>query len=185
MLGATLVLEDESGFSLVSPLKGTWAPRGQTPVIRTQISHHQRINAVGALLVSPGGQCLRLFSRLQRKNINGKHVVAILKKLLRTIKGPIVLVWDNHPIHVRKLVKAFIAQQPRLHVFYFPSYAPELNPVEGVWTQAKEATAGSAPYHLQELHRNVYTAIKHIANSPRLLRACFRIAKLPRTKWTK
>ncbi len=179
------MFEDESGFSLVSPLKGTWAPRGQTPVIRTQISHHQRINALGVLLVSPGGRCLRLFSRLQRKNINGKHVVAFLKKLLRTIKGSIVLVWDNHPIHVRKLVKAFIAQQPRLHVFYFPSYAPELNPVEGVWTQAKEATAGSAPHHLQELHRNVYAAIQHIANSPRLLRACFRIAKLPRTKWIK
>ena len=184
-MGATLAFEDESGFSLVSPLKGTWAPRGQTPVIRTQISHHQRINALGALLVTPGGRCLRLFSRLQRKNINGKHVLAFLKKLLRTLKGQIVLVWDNHPIHVRKLVKAFIAQQPRLHVFYFPSYAPELNPVEGVWTQAKESTAGSAPHHLQELHRNVYAAIKRTADSPQRLRACFRISKLPRIKWIK
>ena len=184
-MGATLAFEDESGFSLVSPLKGTWAPRGQTPVIRTQISHHQRINALGALLVTPGGRCLRLFSRLQRKNINGKHVLAFLKKLLRTLKGQIVLVWDNHPIHVRKLVKAFIAQQPRLHVFYFPSYAPELNPVEGVWTQAKEFTAGSAPHDVQELHRNVYAAIKRTADSPQRLRACFRISKLPRIKWIK
>jgi putative transposase len=177
-----LIFEDESGFSLVSPLKGTWAPRGQTPVIRTQISHYQRVNALGALLVTPTGRRLRLFSRLQRKNINGKHVVAFLKKLLRTIKGPIVWVWDNHPIHVRKLVKAFIAQHPRLHVFYFPSYAPELNPVEGIWTQAKASTAGSAPHDVQALHRNVYAAIKHTANSPGRLRACFRISKLPPIK---
>jgi putative transposase len=182
-LGATLAFEDESGFSLVSALKHTWAPQGQTPVIRTQISHHQRVNALGALLVTPGGRCLRLLSRLQRKNINGKHVVAFLKKLLGAIKGQIALVWDNHPIHVRKLVKAFITQHPRLHVFYFPAYAPELNPVEGVWTQAKEATAGSAPHHVQELHRNVYAVLKHIANSPRRLRACFRISKLPPIKW--
>ena len=181
-MSATLAFEDESGFSLVSPLKGPWAPRGQTPVIRTQISHHQRVNAIGALLVTPGGLRLRLFSRLQRKNVNGKHVVAFLKKLLHSIKGPIVWVWDNHPMHGRKLVKAFIAQHPRLHVYHFPSYAPELNPVEGVWAQAKEYTAGSAPHHIRELHHNVYAAVKRTANSPRRLRACFRIAKLPAIK---
>jgi hypothetical protein len=52
---------------------------GQTPVIRTQISHHQGVNALGALLVTPNGRRLRLFSRLQRKNINGQHVVAFIK----------------------------------------------------------------------------------------------------------
>ena len=181
-MSATLAFEDESGFSLVSPLKGTWAPRGQTPVIRSQISHHKRVNAIGALLVTPGGRCLRLFSQLLRKNVDGKHVLAFLKKLLRAIKGPIVWVWDNHPIHGRKLVKAFIAQHPRLHVYHFPSYAPELNPAEGVWAQAKEYTAGSAPHHIRELHRNVYAAVKRTANSPRRLRACFRIAKLPAIK---
>jgi transposase len=119
---------------------------------------------------------------LERKNINGHHVVAFLKKLLRVIKGPMVWIWDNHRIHIHKLVKAFIAQPPRLHVFHFPSYAPELNPVEGVWTQAKQAIAGSAPHHIQELHRNVYAALKHIANAPRHLRACCRISKLPPIK---
>jgi putative transposase len=178
-LGATLAFEDESGFSLVSPLKGTWAPRGQTPVIRTQISHHQRINAIGALLVTPGGRRLRLLSRLQSQTINGQHVVAFLKKLLHSIKGSIVWVWDNHPMHSRQLVKAFIAQHPRLHVYHFPAYAPELNPVEGIWAQAKEYTAGSAPHHMHALHRNVSAAVKRTADSPRRLRACFRIAKLP------
>jgi|WetSurSiteA1Bulk_404760.scaffolds.fasta_scaffold158227_2 hypothetical protein len=33
-----LVLKDESGFSLVSPLKRTWSPRGQTPVTRTSLN---------------------------------------------------------------------------------------------------------------------------------------------------
>jgi putative transposase len=178
-LGATLIFEDESGFSLVSPLKCSWAPRGQTPVIRTQISHHKRVNAIGALLVTPGGRRLGLFSRLRCGTINGQKILAFLKQLLRRVRGEIVLVWDNHPIHTRRLVKAFIAGQPRLHVFHFPSYAPELNPVEGLWTQAKEATAGTAPHHIQEVHRKVYKDLKRTANSQRLLRACFSIAKLP------
>jgi len=134
---------------------------------------------MGAVLVTPGGRHLRLFCRLHCGTINGQRILVFLKQLLRRVPGEIVLVWDNHPIHTRRLVKAFIASQPRLHVFHFPSYAPELNPVEGVWTQAKEATAGTAPYHIQQLHRNVYQVIKRIANSQRLLQACFRIAKLP------
>jgi transposase len=174
-----LVFEDESGFSLVSPLKGTWAPRGQTPVIRTQISHHQRVNALGALLVTPGGRRCRMLSWLRRSTLNGKHMRVFLQELLGRVSGEIVLVWDNHPIHIRRLVKAFVASQPRLHVFHFPSYAPELNPVEGLWTQAKEKTAGSAPHHIQELHRKVYHVLKRTANSPRRLQACFHIAKLP------
>ena len=173
------MFEDESGFSLVSPLKRTWAPCGQTPVVRTHITHHQRVNALGALLVTPGGRRLRLLSRLRRQTINGQVIRAFLVRLLRTVAGPIVLVWDNHPIHTRRLVKDFIASHPRLHVFALPSYAPELNPVEGLWTQAKDATASGAPRHIQALHRKVYTVLQHLANSQRRLRACFQIAKLP------
>lgn len=134
---------------------------------------------MGALLVTSQGRRLRLVSRLRCGTVNGHTILAFLKKLLRTVPGEIVLVWDNHPIHTRRLVKAFIAGQPRLHVFHLPSYAPELNPVEGIWTQTKATTAGSAPHHIPELHRKVYQIIKRIANSQRLLRACFRIAKLP------
>lgn len=120
-----------------------------------------------------------MLSQLRCSTLSGKIMLVFLAKLLRTIPGPIVLVWDNHPIHRRRLVTAFIEAHPRLHAFHFPTYAPELNPVEGLWTQSKEATAGRAPHHIRELHRSVYTILKRTANSQRRLRACFRIAKLP------
>lgn len=88
-------------------------------------------------------------------------------------------------IGVRKiiqLVKAFIAAHSRLHAFYFPAYALELNPVEGVWTQAKEATAGTTPHHVQALHCNLYAALTLTFNSPRRLQACRRLSKLPPIK---
>lgn len=134
---------------------------------------------MGALLVTPSRRRLRLLCQLRCRSLNGKSILAFLKQLLRRVAGPIVLVWDNHPIHTRRLVKAFIASQPRLHVYPFPSYAPELNPVEGIWTQAKEATAGSAPHHIRELHPKIHRILKRIANSKRRLRASFGIAKLP------
>jgi putative transposase len=174
-----LVLEDEAGFSLVSPLKRTWAPRGHTPVLRTSISHHSRINVLGAVLISPHGRRIRLCSRLHHGTVTGREVVAFLRQLVRRVRGPIVLVWDNHPIHQRKLVQQFIARHPRLHVFQFPAYAPELNPAEGIWTQAAEALAGTAPHNVSELQVNLATALRRVRRSARRLWACIFMSDLP------
>jgi len=137
-LGATLVLEDESGFSLVSLLKRTWSRRGQTPIQKTSIDHHQRLNLLGALLVSTKGKRIRLCIRSYWHSLTGKEVIAFLQQILDRVSGPIVMVWDRHPIHKRKMVQEFLAKHKRLHVFYFPVAAPELNPAEFVWTQATE-----------------------------------------------
>jgi hypothetical protein len=50
-LNAKLILADDGGFSLVSPLKHSWAPKGHTPRLRTSLSHHTRLYMIGALLV--------------------------------------------------------------------------------------------------------------------------------------
>ena len=121
------------------------APRGQTPVVRTSISHHTRINIIGGVLISPHGKRIRLLARSHCRNITGTQIVAFLRVLLRCVRGPIVLVWYNHPTHRRRLVAKFIVKHPRLHVYTFPRYTPELNPAEGIWTQSSEYMAGSAP----------------------------------------
>lgn len=99
-------------------------------------------------------------------------MIAFLQQILDRVSGPIVLVWDRHPIHKRKLVQDFLAKHKRLHVFYFPVAAPELNPAEFVWTQATEYTAGTAPHNGKELQTNVFHAIARTRNSPKRLRAC-------------
>lgn len=171
-MGATLVLEDESGFSLVSPLKWTWSRRGQTPVQRTSIDHHQRLNLLGALLVSTRGKRIRLCIRSCWHSLTGIEVIAFLQQIFNRVSGPIVLVWDRHPIHKRKLVQEFLASHKRLHMFYFPVAAPELNPAEFIWTQATEYTAGTAPHSSQELQTNVYNAIARTRTSQKRLQAC-------------
>jgi transposase len=172
------VFEDESGFSLVSPLKRTWAPRGQTPCVRTSLDHHERLNLLGALCVTPGARKLKLSVYSYRRTLRGEEVIAFLTALLRRIRGPIVLVWDQHPIHQRQKVQDFLAQHTRLHVYEFPTGAPELNPMEWVWQQADDFTASTAPRNRFELRANVMAGVARVRNSSQRLRAGFSGAKL-------
>jgi transposase len=178
-LDATLILLDEKGFSLISPLKRTWAPVGQTPCIRTSLDHHARLNLIGALVISPKGQHIRLRTQSTTDNQSGDHVLQFLRGVLAEIAGPIVLVWDSAPIHTRRKVKDFIAAQSRLLAFSFPKYAPELNPVEFLWAQVSEHLAYRAPQSIKELKNLVHMALQRSRTSRRRLEGCLRGAELP------
>lgn len=105
-------------------------------------------------------------------------MIAFLQQILDRVFGPIVLVWDRHPIHKRKAVQDFLAAHKRLHTFYFPVAAPELNPAEFIWTQATEYTAGTAPHNGKELHTNVFNAIARTRTSQKRLQACLLGSRL-------
>ncbi len=130
------------------------------------------MNLIGALRVSAGQRTIKLHIHSYRHSITGDEVVAFLEHLLRRIAGPIVLIWDKHPIHRRRKVQDFLARHPRLHVYEFPTSAPELNPTEGVWTQVSEYTASTAPHNGQELQANVLAGIARTRASPARLWAC-------------
>ena len=103
--------------------------------------------------MSPKRRRLALYLRCRPHNFSGLDIRAFLHQLLRHLRGPIDLLWDRGPIHRRREVKAFLAKHPRLHVHYFPAYAPELNPAEYVWAQGDKALANGAPDDLGELRR--------------------------------
>ena len=170
--------EDESGFSLVSALKRTWAPCGRTPTVRTSLHHHERFNLMGGLRVSPGRRVVKLMVQVHRRSLRGEQVVTWLQELLRRVRGPILLLWDHHPIHLRKIVQAFMAAHPRLRVYEFPTGAPELNPAEWIWQQLNDGLAGTAPHDQAELLANLHTGIARIRRSPQRLWAGFAGAAL-------
>ncbi len=89
------------------------------------------------------------------------------------------MVWDKHPTHGRRKVKVFLASHPRLHVYAFPTAAPELNPTEFVWTQITDYTAGSAPRNGKELRANVMAAVARTRRSPSRLWAAVFASDLP------
>ena len=177
-LKATLLLIDEAGFSLVSPLKRSWSPRGQTPTSRTSLNHHQRLNLFGALLVSPKLRKLRLSIRSFLCNLRSDHAIIFLKQILTLVPGDIILVWDNHKIHTSPQTQEFLNDHPRIHEYRFPTCAPELNPVEFVWTQVSEHTASFAPHNIQELCVRVQAGVARTRTSKNRLWACLKTADL-------
>jgi transposase len=174
-----LIFADESGFSLLCPLKRTWAPCGETPTIRTSSEHNQRLNLLGAVCISPGERRIKLYIQSHWQSVGGEQVIAFLAHLLQQIAGPIVLLWDRHPIHRRRAVQDFLARHPRIHVYEFPTSAPELNPTEGMWSQVNEYTASSAPRDRRELLARVLAGIARTRRSPKRLWACIFGSHLP------
>jgi transposase len=111
----------------------TYAPRGQTPVLRVKLTR-DHLSAMSA--ITPDG---RLFMHLQDHAYRAEDVVRFLQLLLRKIKGKLLVIWDGAPIHRGKVIKAFLAQgaAKRIHLEQLPSYAPALNPDEGIWNYLK------------------------------------------------
>jgi len=177
-LGAYLAFVDESGFLLIPTVRRTWAPRGKTPLL-----HHSyrrdRISAISALTVSPGGGRLGLYVGFHRQNITGVEILTFLRHLRRHLHRPIVLLWDGGSIHRRRIVTEYLAKsRSRFHVYRFPAYAPELNPAEYVWTQSKRYMANGTPKDIDELSEDLRRALGRVGSSQRLLKACLQMSTL-------
>lgn len=175
-----MIFIDESGLSLVWSLKRTWAPRGQTPEVRTSLNHHQRVNIIGALLITPSRRKVKLRAVAHEQSISGEEIIRFLEHLLKRVSGPLLVVWDNAPIHERRKVQEFSEGVSGLHVENLPRYAPELNPVEFVWTQVDEYTAGTAPLNVKELKQKVTAGLRRTRINEKRLRACLKASRL---KW--
>jgi transposase len=63
-------------------------------------------------------------------------------------------------------------------VYYLPSYAPDLNPTEGVWSLLKRSVANLAAANLDHLVRVVKRRLKRIQYRPHVLEGCLAEAGL-------
>jgi transposase len=172
------VFVDESGFLLIPNVRRTWAPRGQTPCLRHRY-RHDRLSVCSGLAVSPRRRRLALYLRCRARSLTGLDIRAFLQHLLRHLRGPVDLLWDRGSIHRRREVRTFLADHPRLHVHYFPAYAPELNPAEYVWTRADHELANGVPDDLRELRARRAGATRRLRRSQALLWSCIYASDLP------
>jgi transposase len=117
--------------------------------------------------------------RFHAHNITGHEVVGFLRYLLRHLRKQVVLIWDGGPIHKRADVKAFLEENKRLHVFRLPSYAPELNPIEYVWTHGKRDLSNSTYETTNHLGTHLRRSIGRVRNSQRLLKSCVKHSEIP------
>lgn len=131
--GRTLVWIDEAGFYLLPSVVRTYAPCGQTPILRAPLSY-DHVSAISA--ITPAGQVLM---QVQEQAYRGTDVVRFLKHVLRHIAGKVLVLWDGASIHQGQALKEFLAAggAKRIHLERLPGYAPDLNPDEGIWRYLK------------------------------------------------
>ena len=121
-VGATIYFGDEAGVRTDFHAGTTWAPVGQTPVVRTTGARYS-VNLISA--VSAQG-ALR-FSTYDGK-FESATFINFCKRLMHDTTGPVFLIIDGHPVHRSNAVKEFVAStQGRLRLFQFPAHSSGLS----------------------------------------------------------
>jgi transposase len=164
--GGMVLWLDEMGVRSDAAAGRSWAPIGQTPVIK-RTGKRFRVNMLSA--ISNAGM---LRFRLFVGSFNGPVFIDFLRRLLRDCDGRRVhLIVDGHPVHRAKLVSAWVgrhAEQIELH--FLPGYSPELNPVELLNHDVKANAAGRRrPRSAGELRDELHGYLRRRQRQPEVL----------------
>ena len=165
--GAWIVFQDESGFSLLPPVRGTWAPKGRTPVLRHRFSW-TRLSMSGALAYRPDASEAALMFQIKEGSYNTDSLIEFLTDLHAHFGGDkITVIWDNLPSHKSKAMTAWIAGQRKwLTVERLPGYAHDLNPIEMVWGNVKTVElANLCPDTIDEAHAAAESGLNRVGSS--------------------
>jgi transposase len=140
----------------------------------------KRLAVIGALAVAPDMSRVRTFLSFKPGSVDGPSVVAFLRSLHRHLQAPVLLVWDRLPAHVKRTTQDWIDGQSHwLEREWLPPYAPELNPVEYLWSHL-DAThlANFAPDDLGELEAQVRRGMRQVRRTDHLAFAFLRHSRL-------
>lgn len=159
-------------------VRRTWAPVGQTPILRPNARRNRRVSAIGTFTVSPMARRRNEYVTLHPgETIRSPQVGKFLRQLLRHVRGSVIVVWDRSNTHRSKETQQYLHRQPRLHVELLPAYAPDLNPQEQIWRHTK--TNGLASDCPAELANTAPKTFAETASNQKLLRGLFKHTKLP------
>jgi hypothetical protein len=177
---AHLVLIDESGFFLNPVVRRTWAARGRTPVLTGFGRHRDKVSTIAAITVAPRRRRVGLYWKTDPAHyIDAAGVVAFLRDLLRHLRGKVVVVWDGGSNHKGPAIRELLSRFPRLHLERLPAYAPDLNPVEMVWSYLKHGRlANLVPRDVRHLDRVVGAELARLRGRPQLIRSLWAGAKI-------
>ena len=143
---AWLVFFDESGISLIPPVRRTWSPRGHTPILRHRFGW-KKASMAAALGYRPDGTAARLCFHLQQPSYDTDTLIEVLDQLADFYTGQrVVLIWDGLSSHWSHRMRAYLdSQRDWLTAERLPAYAPELNPVEYLWANLKDQELANRP----------------------------------------
>jgi hypothetical protein len=114
---------DETGLRSDDVRGRSFAPRGETPVVRP-CHWREKVEVMSAVTNKGAVRWMIL-----QQAMNPTLLIGLMQRLVRDAQRKVFLVLDNLPAHHASEVTAWLTgERSRIEVFYLPSYSPELNP---------------------------------------------------------
>jgi transposase len=180
--GAHLAIIDESGLLMAPLVRRTWASRGQTPVLVQRSGRREKVSVAAAVCLSPRRKHLGLFFQtLVKDYYNNESSATFVELLVKRVRGPVVAVWDGGTMHKGDPIEKVLERLgPRLSLERLPPYAPELSPVEPLWSWLKYSRLDNfAPQDAYQLNEAVIAELSAIRGDQHLLKGFFHASQLP------
>ncbi|MEU1378428.1 transposase [Streptomyces triculaminicus] len=169
---------------MTPPTSRTWSRRGHTPLVRIRGRSRQRISVAALCCYRPGERSRLIYRYLSHKPGDsttraGRRSFAwtdyrdLLIAAHKQLGAPIVLIWDNLNTHRAAGMRDFIAAHDWITAFHLPPYAPDLNPVEGIWSLLRRSTQANTAFTDQDhLIRAFRHGIRTIQYRSHLIDGC-------------
>jgi transposase len=131
----------------------------------------KKASMAAALCYGARGGGAQLAFHVRAGNYDTDSLIEVLGELRRFLGGEkATLLWDGLPAHRSTAMRAWVASQRHwLVVERLPAYAPDLNPVEGLWSclKAVELANLTSPT-LGEVIEQAHRGIQRIRDTPHL-----------------
>jgi transposase len=132
--GAVIHWGDETGISNQPVYGRSFAPKGQTPVLRRPAT--RRTLSMISAVTNRGTLRFMLYEGA----LNTALFLTFLQRLVRSAKSKVFLIVDNLQVHKAGKVQAWVAQhRDKIALFFLPAYAPEHNPDEFLHSDLKRS----------------------------------------------
>lgn len=129
--GYEILFLDESIFQIAPYITYGWFPVGSHPSIKYEYKRKEKYCVLGAL----NKNC---FVYEIAEALNSTVFKQFISNLRAQFKK-LVIVIDHAPYHVSNEMQKFYDEQSEyIHIEYFPSYSPELDPTEQSWRAIKK-----------------------------------------------
>lgn len=169
---------------MLAPLiRTSQAPTGQTPVLHVRARHRQKVSVAAALFRSARTGKARLVHETFVDHYVDDFLYAcfLREKVVHGARRPLVLLHDSAPMHRGQWTQDALEDlSKRIVMHELPTYAPELNPVEQLWTWTKyQQLANFVPEDLDQLTIVTEHVVQSAERDQRRLQTFFKAADLP------
>jgi len=168
--GAEIHWGDETGLRSDDVRGRSFAPVGETPVIR--INSKRAGLSIISTVTNKGQMRWKIFDGA----LNADILIDFLRRLIKGAPKKVFLILDNLRVHHSKPVKAWLARHTEaIEVFYLPSYSPELNPDEMANADIKQAVTKQAPARTKlQLVKAASRHLRSVQKQPERVRRYFQ-----------